>query len=99
MDLKDNESENNSSDLELDITLNEEKAETQQKETSEETDEVALAVEVAKTETELSKKDLDRKLKEFGEYDPKLDLSDYKLPNIDILPLPCSANKSMFGNL
>ena len=95
MDLKDNESENNSSDLELDITLNEEKAETQQKETSEETDEVALAVEVAKTETELSKKDLDRKLKEFGEYDPKLDLSDYKLPNIDLLAEHGSGNISV----
>ena len=95
MDLKDNESENNSSDLELDITLNEEKAETQKKETSEETDEVALAVEVAKTETELSKKDLDRKLKEFGEYDPKLDLSDYKLPNIDLLAEHGSGNISV----
>ena len=95
MDLKDNETENNSSDLELDITLNEEKAETQQKETSEETDEVALAVEVAKTETELSKKDLDRKLKEFGEYDPKLDLSDYKLPNIDLLAEHGSGNISV----
>ena len=95
MDLKDNETENNSSGLELDITLNEEKAETQQKETSEETDEVALAVEVAKTETELSKKDLDRKLKEFGEYDPKLDLSDYKLPNIDLLAEHGSGNISV----
>ena len=95
IDLKDNETENNSSGLELDITLNEEKAETQQKETSEETDEVALAVEVAKTETELSKKDLDRKLKEFGEYDPKLDLSDYKLPNIDLLAEHGSGNISV----
>ena len=95
MDLKDNETENNSSGLELDITLNEEKAETQQKETSEETGEVALAVEVAKTETELSKKDLDRKLKEFGEYDPKLDLSDYKLPNIDLLAEHGSGNISV----
>ena len=95
MDLKDNETENNSSGLELDITLNEEKAETQKKETSEETDEVALAVEVAKTETELSKKDLDRKLKEFGEYDPKLDLSDYKLPNIDLLAEHGSGNISV----
>ena len=95
IDLKDNETENNSSDLELDITLNEEKIETQKKETSEETDEVALAVEVAKTETELSKKDLDRKLKEFGEYDPKLDLSDYKLPNIDLLAEHGSGNISV----
>ena len=95
IDLKDNETENNSSDLELDITLNEEKTETQKKETSEETDEVALAVEVAKTETELSKKDLDRKLKEFGEYDPKLDLSDYKLPNIDLLAEHGSGNISV----
>ena len=44
-----------------------------------------FSVEVAKSENELSKKDIDDKLKEFGEYDPKLDLSDYKLPNIDLL--------------
>ena len=37
---------------------------------------VDLAVQVGASETELSKKDIDRKLKEFGEYDPKLDLSD-----------------------
>ncbi len=44
-----------------------------------------FSVEVAKSESELSKEDIDDKVKEFGEYDPKLDLSDYKLPNIDLL--------------
>jgi len=44
-----------------------------------------FSVEVAQSESELTKEDIDDKLKEFGEYDPKLDLSDYQLPNIDLL--------------
>jgi len=41
------------------------------------------------TETEedkiLSEKEVDSKRKEYGEYDPTLDLSSYKLPSIDLL--------------
>ncbi|NQX97790.1 MAG: DNA translocase FtsK, partial [Flavobacteriales bacterium] len=33
----------------------------------------------------LSDKEVDSKVKDFGEYDPKLDLSSYKLPSIDLL--------------
>lgn len=36
-------------------------------------------------ETELSKKEVNQRLKDFGEYDPKLDLSNYKFPSIDLL--------------
>ena len=94
-DLKSDETVNDSSDLELDVNIKEDELKNKEKEISNSKDEVAMAVEVAKTETELSKKDLDRKLKEFGEYDPKLDLSEYKLPNIDLLAEHGSGNISV----
>ncbi|MAW84282.1 MAG: cell division protein FtsK [Crocinitomicaceae bacterium] len=56
---------------------------------------VDLAVEVGSNETELSEKDIKNKVKEFGEYDPKLDLSNYKLPNIDLLIEHGSGNISV----
>lgn len=36
-------------------------------------------------EKTLSDKEVNKKLDDFGEYDPKLDLSEYKMPNIDLL--------------
>ena len=56
---------------------------------------VDLDVEVGSNETELTEKDIKSKLKEFGEYDPKLDLSNYKLPNIDLLLEHGSGNISV----
>ena len=94
-EIKSNEANSEVSDLELNVNLNENKSHSKELESSESPDELAMAVEVAKTETELSKKDLDRKLKEFGEYDPKLDLSEYKLPNIDLLEEHGSGNISV----
>ena len=91
-DLKSDET---ASDLELNVDISEEKSASNEEDNSKSSDQVAMAVEVAKTETELSKKDLDRKLKEFGEYDPKLDLSEYKLPNIDLLEEHGSGNISV----
>nr|WP_299201582.1 DNA translocase FtsK [uncultured Brumimicrobium sp.] len=44
-----------------------------------------FSVEVAKQEKELSASDLNKKLEDFGPYDPKLDLSSYTLPPIDLL--------------
>lgn len=44
-----------------------------------------LEIEKAEVEEEVSESELNRKLKEFGEYDPKLDLSKFKLPPIDLL--------------
>jgi len=38
-----------------------------------------------KEEKVLDEDDLDDRIKEFGEYDPKLDLSAYQLPNIELL--------------
>jgi S-DNA-T family DNA segregation ATPase FtsK/SpoIIIE len=45
-----------------------------------------LEVEIeTKTDEVLSDKDINEKLKEFGEYDPTLDLSSYQLPGLDLL--------------
>lgn len=44
-----------------------------------------LEIEKTAEEEALSKKELSQKVKEFGEYDPKLDLSRFKLPRIDLL--------------
>ena len=33
----------------------------------------------------LTEEQIQRKLEEFGEYDPKLDLASYVMPNIDLL--------------
>lgn len=48
-------------------------------------EEAGLEIEDLAEEEELSEKDINRKVKEFGEYDPKLDLSRFKLPTIDLL--------------
>ena len=82
------------SELEIELPKNE-NISSKSKEKSNEEAEVDLAVQVGATETELSKKDIDRKLKEFGEYDPKLDLSDYKLPSIDLMEDHGSGNISV----
>lgn len=51
---------------------------------TESTDE-EFQVEVASEEEELTEDELSDKLKEFGEYDPKLDLATYQLPGIELL--------------
>ncbi|MFK8043843.1 MAG: DNA translocase FtsK 4TM domain-containing protein, partial [Crocinitomicaceae bacterium] len=42
-------------------------------------------IEIKEEEATLDEDDLDDRIKEFGEYDPKLDLSAYQLPTIDLL--------------
>lgn len=49
-----------------------------------ETEDTELKIEV-KEENILDESDLDDRVKEFGEYDPKLDLSSYQLPGIELL--------------
>ncbi|SFT51727.1 DNA segregation ATPase FtsK/SpoIIIE, S-DNA-T family [Lishizhenia tianjinensis] len=44
-----------------------------------------FSVEVAEEEEELSDKELNDLAEKFGDYDPKLDLSNYQLPSIDLL--------------
>jgi len=49
-----------------------------------ESDDLDIEVHVNEEET-LSQKDISNKLEELGEYDPKLDLSNYKIPKINLL--------------
>ena len=49
-----------------------------------ESDDLDIEVYVNEEET-LSQKDISNKLEELGEYDPKLDLSNYKIPKINLL--------------
>ena len=44
-----------------------------------------LEIEETPEEEEIEEGELKRKLEEFGEYDPKLDLSNFKLPTIELL--------------
>ncbi|MFK7756562.1 MAG: DNA translocase FtsK 4TM domain-containing protein [Flavobacteriales bacterium] len=48
-------------------------------------EEMDVEIAVEKEEAVLSEDQIDSKVQEFGEYDPKLDLSRFELPNIDLL--------------
>lgn len=48
-------------------------------------DGVKFEVKQADEEAQLSDDEIDKKVQDFGEYDPTLDLSRYELPNIDLL--------------
>ena len=48
-------------------------------------DGVAFEVKQVGEEAQLSGDEIDKKVQDFGEYDPTLDLSRYELPNIDLL--------------
>ena len=101
---KDQQSEENSDantalDLEVETqdnstetTLENRSDEPGQAEHQSEVEEENFQIEKTTDEEELSEKELNRKLKEFGEYDPKLDLSKFKLPTLDLLRDYGSAN-------
>ena len=86
-------------DINLDNSPNEIKTDTNPLKTKVDTTEAEnneeFSVEIAEGDEELSKKELTDKLKEFGEYDPKLDLSKYQLPEIDLLDEHGSGNISV----
>ncbi len=65
-----------STDIELDIEI---------PETSEPPVGEDLSMEVTVVQEESSEDKINEKLREFGEYDPKLDLAKYELPPIDLL--------------
>ncbi len=44
-----------------------------------------FTVEAPKQEKELTEQELNQKVKDFGEYDPTLDLAQYQMPGIDLL--------------
>lgn len=48
-------------------------------------DDLDMEIEAVAEEEELSERDIDSRAQRFGEYDPKLDLSRFELPNIDLL--------------
>lgn len=55
-------------------------------EDTQETEDDEFSVEVAKEDSkELSSNEIDSKIESFGEFDPTLELSSYKLPTIDLL--------------
>ena len=66
-------------EVSLDSTVSEDK----NNDVIEEDDE--FSVEVAEEETVLSEGEINDKLKDFGEFDPTLELSSYKLPPLDLL--------------
>ena len=70
---------------EEDAAPDEEDTQKQQESGEEETADSELEIEQREEEEELSEKEVNRKVKEFGEYDPKLDLSRFKLPTVDLL--------------
>jgi S-DNA-T family DNA segregation ATPase FtsK/SpoIIIE len=73
----------NESTLEIDDDSKQDDASKESEDDQEEDDE--FSVEVAPEEKELSESDLNKKVEEFGAYDPKLDLASYTLPPIDLL--------------
>jgi len=85
------EEEETESDDDFEVVTKEEEPEvtivkpTQYIEENDEEEEGEFSVEVAKQEKELSDSDLNKKLEDFGPYDPKLDLASYTLPPIDLL--------------
>ena len=48
-------------------------------------DGMSFEVKVANDEEQVDETEIDRKVKEFGEYDPTLDLSRFELPKLDLL--------------
>ena len=55
----------------------------------------SVKVATASEDDVLSDTEVNEKVKEFGEYDPKLDLSSYKLPSIDLLKVYDSKGPSV----
>lgn len=80
---KEEDKEENESTLEIDDDSEDD--DTVKKSEDDGEDDEEFSVEVAPEEKELSESDLNKKLEEFGAYDPKLDLASYTLPPIDLL--------------
>ena len=87
---EDDDDENEITSIEKEFELKEKEIEsikkpieTEAKEQS--TKDENFSVEVGKEENKLSDDEISDKVKEFGEFDPKLELSQYQLPNIDLL--------------
>lgn len=90
-DEGDQEDEKESSEeLEVDVNQDEEQADSgsdreEEKEEKTDEDDVEIEIEQSEEDKELSDRDVNKKVKDFGEYDPTLDLSKFKLPTIELL--------------
>ena len=87
---EDDEEENEITSIEKEFELKEKEIESTKKPIKTEAKEQStkdenFSVEVGKEENKLSDDEISDKVKEFGEFDPKLELSQYQLPNIDLL--------------
>lgn len=69
-------------ELDLEIAPSAEAEESKTQESATEND---FEIEAQANEESLSERELNRKLKEFGEYDPTLELSHFKLPTLELL--------------
>lgn len=76
------EAVDSSDDFEIELGADKEEPKSTDK-TEEESEE--MDVEIPEDDEELSKRELNSLQKEFGDYDPTLDLASYKLPSIDLL--------------
>ena len=87
---EDDDDENEITSIEKEFELKEKEIESTKKPIETEAKEQStkdenFSVEVGKEENKLSDDEISDKVKEFGEFDPKLELSQYQLPNIDLL--------------
>ena len=87
---EDDDDENEITSIEKEFELEEKEIESTKKPIETEAKEQStkdenFSVEVGKEENKLSDDEISDKVKEFGEFDPKLELSQYQLPNIDLL--------------
>jgi len=72
----------------LNSSINEKiNTEINKEETEEEVDDDTLDIEIKKVNSEekLSETEIEKKLRELGDYDPTLELSSFKMPSIDLL--------------
>lgn len=81
------EKEENDTNFSFEVSETEQSSETTEQPSSEEEDDDEPSFEVTETteENELKKSELNDKVKEFGEYDPTLDLPKFQLPPVDYL--------------
>ncbi|MBO72737.1 MAG: cell division protein FtsK [Flavobacteriales bacterium] len=80
--------ENTASELEVDNTEFDNKSIELELNSGDEAKKEDLSFEIEESTNEeelLTEEEINEKVKEFGEYDPTLDLSDYHFPNIDLL--------------
>ncbi len=97
--LDNNSNENEITSIEKEFEIKEAVIEpvtelTKEKDDSKEGDK-EFSVEIGKEDVLLSDDEISDKVKEFGEFDPKLELSKYELPNIDLLDTHGDGNISV----